>query len=308
MVNALYIASAGHSGSTLLSIVLGSHSKAVGLSELSNVPSNVVTNEPCTCGHMIRECPYWLTVSGELKRQTGLDLMEEDIELGMIDSPHARHKRSPTYRKAWKARRILVYLRERYGVALPSFMTQRFDQGIQNRLAIYNAVRRVSGASVVVDASKGYLRGVGVVKADPSARLILLTRDGRAVYYSNLKRKFGHEYSINAWLKYYEHALPLVEAAVDPAKVLKVKYEDLAATPEKEVRRICDFAGLEYEPAMLTPITKGHHITNGNVMRFTAMKPDFAIRPDTAWKTGLTIEDRNRFMQQGAALNLKLGY
>ncbi len=38
---------------------------------------------------------------------------------------------------------------------------------------------------------------------------------------------------------------------VGPARYLEVRYEQLVAEPERELRRICAFAGLEFEPRML---------------------------------------------------------
>jgi hypothetical protein len=175
-----------------------------------------------------------------------------------------------------------------------------------NRLAVYDAVRKASGGSVVVDASKGYIPGVAVYQAQPSrTRLILLTRDGRAVFYSNLKRGFGHSYSLRAWRNYYRYGLPVITRRVDPDHILHVRYEELATNPEAQVRRICEFSGLEYEPSMLDTSVKQHHITSGNNMRF---RFNTGIKLDTKWCSELAGSDRSYFERHAGSLNHRLGY
>lgn len=44
-MRAVFICSAGHSGSTLLSLLLGSHPAGVALSEIARLPENLALNE-----------------------------------------------------------------------------------------------------------------------------------------------------------------------------------------------------------------------------------------------------------------------
>jgi len=171
---------------------------------------------------------------------------------------------------------------------------------------VYDAVRSASGASLIIDASKGYLPGIAVYQARPAAtRLILLTRDGRAVFHSNLKRGFGRSYSLKVWRNFYRYGVPLISKNVNRDHVLHVRYEDLASRPELVTRRICEFAGLEFETSMLDTRTKAHHITSGNNMRFRAASD---IRPDTSWHSQLGQAEREYFERHAGSFNRQLGY
>lgn len=307
-IDALYILSPGHSGSTLLNLILGSHPDAIAVSELTHLPKNIAHNEPCTCGKPIRECPHWRAVSRLIAARIGIDMMHEPrrIELGFIGAPQGPYKGSLMYRTLWRARRMTVYFSQRFGVPLPAFMCSKFSRGIEHRLALYDAVREAGAASVVVDASKGYLPGIATYERRPDrVRFILLTRDGRAVFHSNVKRGFGSKYALRVWRNYYRRGLPVISRRVDPAHVLRLRYEDLATDPEREIRRICDFAGLEYDSAMLDTRSKQHHITSGNNMRFGASD---SIKLDTKWRTGLTREQLAHFEKHAGATNRQLGY
>lgn len=49
-----------------------------------------------------------------------------------------------------------------------------------------------------------------------------------------------------------------VERARTENEGLTVRYEDLTADPEREMRRICEYLGIEYEPTMVNYGSKGH--------------------------------------------------
>ncbi len=307
-INTLYILSAGHSGSTLLNLILGSHSQAMAVSELTRLPANIAHNARCTCGNPVRECVHWRDVCARLRATLGIDILSNphSLQLGFIGAPRGFYRGSVSYRALWKMRRISTYLSQLTGLSIPFLVHPRLTVEVKNRLAVYEAVRESSGAAVVVDASKGYIPGVAIYQAQPArTRIILLTRDGRAVFYSNLRRGFGRSYSLGTWRNFYRNALPLIHRRVDPEHVLSVRYEDLATEPESQVRRICAFAGLEYEASMLDTSVKQHHITSGNDMRF---RPHTAIQLDTKWRSELKDSDREYFEGRAGSLNRRLGY
>ena len=70
----LLIRGLGHSGNTLLDLVLGGHPSVIGLGEASRVLLSALADssvgcqlndwreqytQPCTCGLMIDQCPLW---------------------------------------------------------------------------------------------------------------------------------------------------------------------------------------------------------------------------------------------------------
>jgi len=134
-----------------------------------------------------------------------------------------------------------------------------------------------------------------------------LLREGHEVVDFSMhdERNFARKFSHNSWYAHFRRALPLIEQHVPTRNVLEVRYEDLASAPETELRRICAFAGIAFEPAMLNFKTKAHHNVNGNDMRFDSAAE---IRLDTAWQTKLDAEELRYFDQHAGWLNAKLGY
>ena len=68
MNNIVYILSQGHSGSTLLDMLIGSHSKAFSIGERIVKNLGLETNRPCTCGaETLSQCSFWSQVDNYLE-------------------------------------------------------------------------------------------------------------------------------------------------------------------------------------------------------------------------------------------------
>lgn len=306
-VDTLYILAPGHSGSTLLNLMLGSHPQAHAVSEITYFPANIVHDEPCTCGKSIRACEHWRDVGRRLERKLGIDVLShpERLELGYIDAPKGVYKATRAYRALWKVRRVAAFASMLSPIRMPEWVNYRFNLGIDNRLALYEAIREASGAGLIVDSSKEYLHGYGIYRKRPEhTRLILLTRDGRAVFNSNLRRGFARDYALSVWRNYYRFGLLALGRAVNRSHVYTVRYEDLATDPTATLRGACNFLQLDFDPRMLDTGWRTHHITSGNNMRFGKT----SVRLDTKWRSELSAANRAFFERHAGALNRSLGY
>ena len=58
----LLIIGYGHSGTTILDMVLGSAEGSFSCGELTYITRNQFFEEYCSCGSVIRECPFWSVV------------------------------------------------------------------------------------------------------------------------------------------------------------------------------------------------------------------------------------------------------
>jgi hypothetical protein len=259
----------------------------------------------CTCGSKIRKCPLWSQVAQHLQVDAendpyGLNLGYLSIKFG-----------DPRLRTPWAVARTrigygLSYYQQRYPIALPRFLVSRFEKGIQNTWKLYDAVRAVAGKRVVVDSSKHHTRAAAIYRSRPErARIILLVRDGRGVFYSGLKAGLDRSYSVNSWRKHYSHALPLLKRWVRPEHMLFLRYEDMAENPGRALAQVCDLAELSYEESMLKFRSVIHHNVNGNQLRFGSADK---IRLDEGWKTGLSQDDSAYFERKAGQLNRLLGY
>src|ERR1043165_9307298 len=86
---AVFICSASHSGSTLLSLLLGSHREAISLGEITHMPKNLSLNTACSCGSPARVCKFWSEVVDGLARQPRFARIRErpyDLYLGLLNA------------------------------------------------------------------------------------------------------------------------------------------------------------------------------------------------------------------------------
>jgi tetratricopeptide (TPR) repeat protein len=109
-----------------------------------------------------------------------------------------------------------------------------------------------------IDKMPNNFRHVGLIHLIlPNARIIDARREPMACCFSNFKQLFanGQEftYSIEDIARYYRTYLELMRHWDDalPGRVLRVSYEDVVEHLERNVRRILDFCGLEFERACL---------------------------------------------------------
>lgn len=91
-----------------------------------------------------------------------------------------------------------------------------------------------------------------ILQAFPRARLLWLYRDPRDVAASSRESVFSafHPY-YTAQLWAHQQAQGLAAEALAPEGVLRLPYEALVGAPERELRRVCDWMGEDFEPAML---------------------------------------------------------
>jgi len=301
----VFICSAGHSGSTLLDMLLGSHSSAESLGELVNLPMDMALNRECACGHGMQDCGLW----PQVMRRMRVDPIEAPYALrlgyGIAKIGDAR-RTSSLYRMLTRPKIAMKYYRLRYNLSFLSPFESGFDTGVRNTLEVYDRVRELTGKSIVVDSSKHYVRAASIYLSRPEqTRVVILVRDGRGVFYSGLKRNFGRAYSLQAWRNHYARALELLERRVPETHRILIRYEDMVSNTEQTLSRLCEFLGVEFEPAMLNFRAAVHHNVNGNDMKFSSTSE---LRLDEAWKTGLKADDLAYFERRAGSLNRRLGY
>ncbi len=161
-----FVVGVGRSGSTILDVVLGSDPSIEGVGELVNVArSGWINDEFCACGKRVQSCEYWTAVRADVERT-----------VGSFD-PHGYLGLQSEFERArgmW-----------RWWTGPPSEEHRRYGH---QTLAIYSAIRRVSGRPVVVDSSKSPVRALALSRVlGPDLRLLHLVRDPRGVAWSLLK-------------------------------------------------------------------------------------------------------------------------
>jgi hypothetical protein len=294
----------------LLDLLLGSHPRAISLGEITQLPKNLALDSRCSCGAAVTSCELWRAVLDRLVQEPQFAQVRArpyDLYLGLFEAGTVIDARRQTPLR--KIHRRLVYAaayaRWRFGV-LPAAVTAALAHGARNKHLLYRAVAETAGKGLVVDSSKHYLEAVALHRAAPErTKIVLLVRDGRAVFYSGVKRGHSRRKALNAWRQTYRRALPVLEAQVPAHDLLRVSYEALAENPARELHRICRFIGVPFDPRMLDFRSLVHHVLSGNDMRLAASP---AIRVDAAWRERLAKKDLAYFERRAGALNRALGY
>jgi hypothetical protein len=152
----------------------------------------------------------------------------------------------------------------------------------------------------------------------PHAKVVHLIRDGRDVALSLLEwdkaernvGRFGtwSEDPVTTAALYWEWNVRLGREAsplLGPKRYHELRYESLVADPELETRRLCDFLGLAYDPAML-------RFHEGRTRSKAGLSAKKAWQPVTAgvrnWRNQMAIEDLTRFEAAAGDLLEELGY
>ncbi len=114
------------------------------------------------------------------------------------------------------------------------------------------------GAPFFTDKMPNNFRHLGLIRLIlPNARIIDARRHPMACCFSGYKQLFaeGQEftYGLEQIGRYYRDYVELMEhwERVMPGRILRVHHEAVVEDLEREVRRLLDFCGLEFEPACL---------------------------------------------------------
>ena len=148
----------------------------------------------------------------------------------------------------------------------------------------------------------------------PDARFVHLIRDGRDAALSFLSVQaglmtegWGHPRDAAGfacqWATEVASAREL-GARVGGQRYRELRYEALVADPEGELRTVCSFAGLEYDPAMLDYVGQTDSARKAHQQRLNE-PPRQNVRK---WRTEMSESDRHAFEEVAGALLAELGY
>lgn len=244
----IYIAGSGHSGSTLLNLLLGQHPSCVALGEVHQVLKesrftgldHQKTHQAlCSCGNSIDNCQLWKTVAGEV-----------------------RSKGITSYAERYKV--LLETMGKFYG---ESSIAVDASKGIEN-------LEPLLKAGLGKDIKVVYLiRDVRSYTISWADSLRILRSRGRQI--SDVKQKKNP--LLRIWMNYpsyyfveWYHTQKKVERFLDEHGVTRFRlgYEELSLYPDQMMERLCGFLGLEYRPEMVSALnTNTGHVLRGNRMR-----------------------------------------
>lgn len=301
MIDFVYITSASHSGSTLLTLLLARHPAVTTIGETIAVQSRGNGDTGlCSCGELISECGFWKELERRLKQRRGVAQLSEY----QTDFRLPQHRWTDRLLRAEYHGRCLEMIRDTLLAASPAWRSHG-PRLLANNEALIDEVVRLSGKPVFVDSSKEPHRLKFLLQI-PSlrTRAIHLVRDGRGVMASYMRRaKWPPERAVDEWRRSIlseEHILRRLPA---DARIF-LHYEDLCRDVESHVARLLQFMGLDPQAWVRDQQGLEHHIL-GNRMR---MQKDWKIQLDEKWRETLTRRELEIFERIGGRLNRKYGY
>jgi hypothetical protein len=120
--------------------------------------------------------------------------------------------------------------------------------------AVFSLWAQGQGKPLYGDKTPGYIIQIPqLARLFPEARFVNVIRDGRNVALSYLERPWGPS-TIAEGALYWRSRVSRGRRAgkeLGPTRYAEVRYEDLVADTEAEVRRICAFLDLSWKPEML---------------------------------------------------------
>ncbi|MBN7797437.1 sulfotransferase family protein [Parahaliea mediterranea] len=168
------------------------------------------------------------------------------------------------------------------------------------------------GKSVWCDKSPSYTEDIDVLcRMFPDARFVHLVRDGRDVAMSQLAISWGSNNlpRIARDWRWQTMVCHKVGAVLPADRFMELRYEDLVLEPEQQLRRICQFLNVPFDPGMLDY----HRSADKAVPRESLQWHRNSVsRPNVekvlAWKTTMRRSDRVIFEQIAGDALASFGY
>lgn len=282
----IFITCWGRSGSTILNNILGEIPGFFGAGELHSVWRAYIEGSVlCGCGHALRRCEVWSHVMRRL---------EDTFDAGEMDEVHSR----------------LIPLHNTSEIRQPAPGSQLMKDLVTYRTAasaLYRTITEITGARVIVDATKQPV-DAAVVGTTPGIQscIVHLVRDPRAVAFSWARRKeapevagtkemarFSVARSAANWVR-WNLAAETARKALPGTKSTLLRYEDLIESPRLSLNRVLELAGEEGKPLPLKDETAvqltQNHTVEGNPGRFRT--GNVMLREDDEWRRSMTLSRR----------------
>ena len=322
MTKLAYILAASHSGSTLLTMLLNAHPDVATVGELAPGHVEDLAFYRCSCGRLLRECPFWDRIGRHVLNQ-GVTFALDNFptRFALPESRLGTRLLGPLHRGP-----ALEWARDRALDLLPSW-PKRFAQAAHANEAVIHAVLDYYAAKVFVDKGNKALRLKFLLRI-PSfdVKVIRLIRDGRAVALTytapaeyadatsqDLRgggsggrrddERLSMAQAARQWRRCNEEAEHAL-ARLAPERWTQIRYEELCSDPDATLDRLFTFLGLDPARRVRDFRSVEHHVL-GNGMR---LDPTSDIRLDERWKSVLTRRDLAAFDRTAGRMNREYGY
>lgn len=280
----IYILGSGHSGSTLLDRILGSHQDCFSVGEIRqwnkamDKPELFIkeANVECSCGKVLKDCNFYTRVTDNFSKIYHVDAhMKPKDYLSLIYHMYVNRK------------------------------LDGFKPPDDNYLDLLSDISKTTYDKFLIDSSKTLINLIKLLKSGKyQVKLIYLSRDIRGVGNSYNKIPYYNFYlSVFNWIvsnHLYRKFLKKLEISH-----ITIGYDNLAMNPDLYIKEIGSWLSLDIsEYADRINHTEYHQIAGNNV-RFKEFK---GIKYDKSWKTELGFFKRLLVQWVGLFFNKSFVY
>jgi len=281
-VKYVFSASSARSGSTLMAFLLNAHPHIASIAEMDGIIEEIDPDTfKCSCGELIRECPFWNDVTADMHAQGyPFSYKNFDTIIRLIDND-----------VLWKVQKgtsgipAIDTIRNELFTATPG-ISHRLRHQVERNAALARSILKISGKEYLLDTSKDVSRIHYLNKHEAvDLYVIHLTRDPRGVIASEYRRKPDLDVARVAaqWMKVNQKIVTQSQQVPD-GHYIHIRYEDLCTDTLATLKRIAAFLGTQTFETVPEFRAFPHHII-GAMMR---LKSSSEIRLDERWKTELT--------------------
>jgi hypothetical protein len=252
-------------GATLVSLVLGNHSRLLGLGD--TIPNDVFPTK-CGCNANFDECGFWTDVRAATQAGDGRDLFPSTTKL----LPHLYLNFAAVVACGIAASRA--------GMRFPR---RRFARSFETFLAVCSKYEMFD---IFIDGFKRPDHYVALKASGfPVRGVIHILRDPRSYAAAAKRAGVPAVRAAHRWRQFHR-SIDLVGKLMRE-RVFRLRYEDLCASPDRELESLQSWIGVRPEPIQ-RPISKSVHWL-GNI---SMSKFDGRITLRVSWPETLTAGER----------------
>lgn len=276
-IKVLYILGGGHSGSTILSLILGTAPEIFDAGEIKFFNEHKIPNHPmwryienvCMCGKDALDCPFWQRVESKFDRKLNIfhysSIFEKFNALYKILSPFHRVSKNNNANDDYELLRAIL-------------AEARADNPSTN---------------IILDASKSVARLMHLMShSDIDVQVIFMIRDGRA--YANSYRK-AYKKWFSRWMMQWIiiNFLSLRYIRKEKIDFYYLSYNALCLEPEKHLSAMEERFNINLPSEYIELINnQEYHVRAGNPSR-TELKEFTGLQLEENWRTELPAFYRN---------------
>jgi hypothetical protein len=305
----IYIISLGHSGSTLLDCLLGTHPNFISSGELrylnwqlERTKSEIISVERqnvCTCLKDFRSCEFWSKVFSVINSKVGIDFSANPslFELSFFNQFGYGNSGSVSRNLFDKFKSFLFrqWLQRGYSTHHIKFLEPHLEKWISNNWILYESMSEVSDRKFVIDSSKHLTYAMLLQESRPKdVTIIFIHRKIEGLVSSKKKwsKVKGIGYSIDSIVKSkleFNNRIKAFKSSRSDLSFIDVDYEYFVECPSDFLKNFVYMVGAskEYEAQSnscfyIDPSVQ--HLVAGNPMRYKGKQ---LIKSDNSWKDRL---------------------